>query len=282
MILIADSGSSKTDWALLHPVNGDVLPLTTKGLNPIVLPVDALISIMSANEHLLECATDVSAVYFYGAGCTGDVSIGNMHAALASIFKSAKIAVFSDMTGAVHAVADNKPCIVSILGTGANSCLFNGKSISGNDFSLGYVLGDEGSGTWFGKRLIRDHWYCWMPESIAAEFEKQYALTREEILKQTYRSPAPNAWLASFAPFIVQHRQHEYMQEVIFEGLTDFFDAYINRFENSNALPLHFIGSLSCALEPEIRNVAEENALSCGKFIQSPISGLIQFYQSSH
>ena len=279
MILVADSGSTKTDWALLHPTRGDVLRMHTQGTNPTVLPADAIITIIAANEHLVACAPDVTALYFYGAGCTGDAAVAVMQQALQTIFSSARIFVHGDMMGAVYAVADDKPCVVSILGTGANSCLFDGNMISGLDHSLGYILGDEGSGAWFGKRLIRDHWYGWMPASIAASFEKQYPLTRADILQNTYKSNAPNAWLASFAPFVIMHQQTEYMQEVIFEGISDFFDAYITRFEHSDAYPVHWIGSLACALEQEIRVVAAENQLTMGKFIASPINGLIQYHQ---
>lgn len=283
MILIADSGSTKTDWAL---INGDhsVVRFASAGMNPNTTPDAELEHLLSAQETLLSHRQDIQRVYFYGAGCTGAENIRRMQQLLSAFFSSASVTIHSDMTGAVHAVrTGNEPCITGILGTGANSCYFNGASITGLHFSPGFIIGDEGSGAWIGKRLLRDYTYQIMPHTLRELFAQQFDLERSLILQGVYRSAAPGAYLGSFAPFALEHMHDAYIQALLQEGIQQYIQFYICRFTVSHDVAVHMIGGIAWRLQEMITAELHNKGMRVGKFIQTPMEGLIALHiQEAH
>lgn len=277
MKLIADSGSTKTDWALLH--GGEVLlRIQTAGLNPNIISPEQCAEIIIAENQLIAHQTDIRHIYFFGAGCAGEQQKSKMTSVLSAIFPSAGVDVESDMTGAVYAVAETeKSCLVGILGTGANSCYFDGKHISGEQFSLGYILGDEGSGSWLGRQLINSWWHAEMPAELRDDFATKFPLNRNSILTHVYQSSAPAAYLASFAPFAVQHRTHPYVRNLIDIGFSLFISRYLKRFPADAVV--HMIGSMAYLLQEEFKQNLMRNQLQAGTFLQEPLSGLIERYK---
>jgi len=278
MILIADSGSTKTDWALITN-DQSVIRFSSAGMNPNTTAEQELLHTLSAQTFLMRHLQDVNTVYFYGAGCTGTENIRRMETVLGSFYTHAIIQVQSDMTGAVYAVrTGHEPCIIGILGTGANSCFFDGVQINGLDFSLGYILGDEGSGTWIGKRLLRDYFYGVMPEHLREAFEQKFPLERAVVLQAVYRSAAPAAYLGSLAPFAWEHVDDAYIQALLQEGVISYIDINIRRFSVQPNTAVHMIGSIAYRLQDKIIEYLSANGLRAGKFLQTPMEGLIAWH----
>lgn len=294
MILITDGGSTKCDWVLLDTDGEVVFKTNTSGLNPTVVSKEELHVRISSNETLQKVFQNVEVLDFYGAGC-GTVSPANiLKEVLSGLFPNAKVSVSEDMTAAVYAVT-TKPGIVCILGTGSNSCYFDGKEIHTPIAALGYVLMDEASGNYFGKRLIRDFYYNRMPAEIALKFEKNYNLKADDIKMNLYKKPNPNAYLASFAQFIfaqpslnenfegIQPSPTEinpYFYTLIKEGISNFIECRILCYEKAREVPIHFIGSIAHFSEEIIIECFDEYNLDLGKIVQRPIDGLIDYYQN--
>lgn len=274
MKLIADSGSTKTDWALLQ--GGEVLlRVRTEGLNPNTTSSEKCNEIIAHAIELMAHASDVKHIYFYGAGCAGEEQKKQMTAVLNGLFPQAATEVASDLYGAVYAVASpGEACVTGILGTGANSCYFDGTTITGDDFSLGFILGDEGSGSWLGKQLLSSCWYGEMPEKLQEAFTRQFSISRNAILQGLYQGGSASAYLASFAAFAVEHRAHPYIRNMIDTGFSLFISRYLNRFSGTKTV--HMIGGIACALEEEFRQNALRYQWQPGVFLKEPITGLIK------
>lgn len=278
MILIADSGSTKTDWALITN-DESVIRFSSAGMNPNTTPDQELLHTLSAQTFLVRYMQDVRSVHFYGAGCTGPENVHRMETVLGSFYTHASIHVHSDMTGAVYAVrTGHEPCIIGILGTGANSCFFDGVQISGLDFSLGYILGDEGSGTWIGKRLLRDYFYGVMPAHLRTSFAEKFPLERAIVLQAVYRSATPAAYLGSLAPFAWEHADEAYIQALLDEGVKSYLEIYIHRFAVPPHTAVHMIGSIGYRLQDKLNAHLAAAGLRAGKFLQTPMEGLIAWH----
>ena len=224
MILITDGGSTKCDWILLDQKGDVVLKTRTKGLNPAVVPEENIRERILANQDLLPFVTKISVVDFFGAGCGTKTPIRLLTRILSEIFPLATVSVNEDMVAAVYA-ATTKPGIVCILGTGSNSCYFDGTHIHNGIESLGYSLMDEASGNYFGKRLIRDYFYKKMPSQLALEFENKFNLDPDEIKNHLYKRHNPNMYLASFAEFIFTSKEvNGYFYKLITEGMLKFIE----------------------------------------------------------
>ncbi|QAA82967.1 N-acetylglucosamine kinase [Aequorivita sp. H23M31] len=279
MTLITDGGSTKCDWVLLDS-NGEIVFKTkTLGLNPAVIQREELISRISANETLQEVFSKVNNVDFYGAGCGTATPNAILKEVLQGLFNNAQVNVSEDLAAAVFSVT-TEPGIVCILGTGSNSCYFDGKEIHAPIPSLGYMLMDEAGGNYFGKRMIRDYYYKRMPAEIASNFEKKYDLEADTIKKHLYKEPNPGAYLASFAQIIFEQKDFPpYYHSLLKEGITDFIVSRILTFENASSLPIHFIGSIAYFSKEVISECLKENNLKLGNVIQRPIDGLIEYYR---
>ena len=280
MILITDGGSTKCDWILMDKIGNVVLKTRTKGLNPAVVPEENIKERILANEELQPFLNKITTVDFYGAGCGTKTPIQLLTNILTEIFSVAEISVNEDMIAAVYA-ATLEPGIVCILGTGSNSCYFDGKEIHNGIESLGYSLMDEASGNYFGKRLLRDYFYKKMPTQLALDFEKRFNLDPDEIKSHLYKRHNPNMYLASFAEFIFTSNEvNGYFYKLISEGMLKFIEYRILCFKESQNVPIHFIGSIAHFSEDIIKECMKPYHLELGNIIRRPIDGLIEYYKT--
>lgn len=280
MILITDGGSTKCDWILLDTHGEVVLKTRTSGLNPAVFPEEELYKRITENKDLLAIAESVDRLDFYGAGCGTKTPKELLATILTSFFTNATITVNEDTVAAVRA-ATSEPGIVCILGTGSNSCYFDGTEVHNVINSLGYVLMDEASGNYFGKRLIRDYFYNKMPSELASEFEKRFNLDPDEIKMNLYKKPNPNMYLASFAEFIFTSEEvNGYFYKLISEGILKFIEYRILCYKEAQNVPIHFIGSIAHFSEAIIRDCMKPYNLELGTIIRRPIDGLIDYYRT--
>ena len=281
MILITDGGSTKCDWILLDQKGDVVLKTRTKGLNPAVVPEENIRERILANQDLLPFVTKITVVDFFGAGCGTKTPIRLLTRILSEIFPLATVSVNEDMVAAVYA-ATTKPGIVCILGTGSNSCYFDGTHIHNGIESLGYSLMDEASGNYFGKRLIRDYFYKKMPSQLALKFENKFNLDPDEIKNHLYKRHNQNMYLASFAEFIFTSKEvNGYFYKLITEGMLKFIEYRILCFKESQNVPIHFIGSIAHFSEDIIKDCMKPYNLELGNIIRRPIDGLIDYYRQN-
>ena len=281
MILIADGGSTKCDWILLDGAGEVLLKTRTKGLNPAVFKPESLRNRLMENEELKKIIPQVTRVDFYGAGCGTPTPARNLEGILKEFFKDGEVKVEEDTVAAALA-ATTEPGIVCILGTGSNSCYFDGKDVHMEIESLGYVLMDEASGNYFGKRLIRDYYYKFMGDEMSKEFAKRYDLDADTIKRNVYKEENPNTYLASFAEFIfTSEERNGYFYKLIYEGIEKFIERRVMCFKQAQNVPIHFIGSIAYFSEDIIRDVAKRYHLDIGNIIRRPIDGLIMHYKNN-
>lgn len=279
MTIIADGGSTKCDWILLDDSGNQILKTRTLGLNPAVVPQEDLYRRIRENNDLPALFGKVSDVDFYGAGCGTETPKNVLRLVLENLFQGAKITVQEDIAAAVYA-ATTKPGIVCILGTGSNSCYYDGKEIHTPVASLGFSLMDEASGNYFGKRLIRDYFYKRMPLALATEFEKRFDLDPDVIKQNLYQRPNPNTYLASFAEFIFTSEEvNGYFYKLISEGMIRFIDYRIMCYKEAQSVPIHFVGSIAHFSKDIIEDCMKRYQLELGNVIRRPIDGLIDYYR---
>ncbi len=287
MILITDGGSTKCDWILLDDSGNIVLRTRTLGLNPAVVDEFNLKQRINENEELKSLFNKVTVVDFYGAGCGTETPTALLKKVIESLFINAIVTVSEDTVAAVYA-ATQEPGIVCILGTGSNSCYYDGTEIHNPIQSLGYILMDEASGNYFGKRLIRDFYYQKMPAILAKEFNNRFNLSADVIKENVYKKSNPNMYLASFAEFIFQPGQNRpenvmeingYFYGLISEGINKFIERRILCFKEAQHVPIHFIGSIAHFSEDIIRDCMKPYHIELGNIIRRPIDGLIEYYK---
>ena len=280
MILIVDSGSTKTDWISVDNDGKILFSTQTLGLNPQVLSSAILKERIINNFDLYQNREQVSHLYFYGAGCGVESPQLRICKVFNEIFKKADISIKEDTYAAVYAASKpGEKSIVCILGTGSNCTYFDGKNIEQRVDSLGYVLMDEASGNFFGKQLIRSYYFNEMPNNLAKEFEKEYDLSPDTIKENIYRRENPNTYLASFSRFLIKHKDNSPFQEIIKNGLKRFINHQILQFENAHQIPIHFIGSIAFFLEKEIKDALKNDNLKMGRIVQRPIDELVTYHK---
>lgn len=277
MILVVDSGSTKTDWIALSEDGKTLFQTQTLGLNPQVLSQEILSERIANNFELYKNKQEVTALYFYGAGCGVEKPRRLITELLEDFFsRASEIIVKEDTYAALYATATlGIPSIVCILGTGSNCSYFDGEDIIQKIISLGYILMDDASGNYFGKVLLRDYKFNNMPEEVSKQFENQYDLDSESIKNSLYKKPNPNTYLATFARFVIENKDTAYMQEVIKTGLRLFIDNQVLQFDNATQVPVHFVGSIAFYLQTELREILDEKGLTAGKILKRPIDGLV-------
>lgn len=281
MILIADGGSTKCDWILLNNEGEQVFKTRTKGLNPAVFKEPVLEERLAENPELAEVRDKVEKVHFYGAGAGTPTPRELLKSIIANYFTNAdEVMVMEDMVAAVYA-ATTEPGIVCILGTGSNSCYFDGKDIHQAVDSLGYILMDEASGNYFGKRLIRDYYYKRMPPEVAEKFEEKFDLNSDTIKMNLYRRDNPNTYLAHFAEFIFTNERNGYFYKLLHEGLTDFVHSRVLAYPQVTSVPVHFIGTIAFFSEDIIRAVLQPYGIKLGNIVRRPIDALIEYYREN-
>ena len=280
MILIVDSGSTKTDWISVDNDGKILFSTQTLGLNPQVLSSAILKERIINNFDLYQNREEVTHLYFYGAGCGVESPQLRIRKVFNEIFNKADISIKEDTYAAVYAASKpGEKSIVCILGTGSNCTYFDGKNIEQRVDSLGYVLMDEASGNFFGKQLIRSYYFNEMPNDLAKEFEKEYDLSPDTIKENIYRRENPNTYLASFSRFLIKHKDNSPFQEIIKNGLKRFIDHQILQFENAHQIPIHFIGSIAFFLEKEIKDALKNDNLKMGRIVQRPIDELVTYHK---
>ncbi len=273
MILVADSGSTKTAWILTDGKQSRCF--ATQGLNPYHIKPDIIGEIL-AKELLPETGTAVSTVYFYGAGCT-PAKIPEMAGIFAGLFPASRIEVESDLLGACRGLCGDKPGVVCILGTGSNSCEYDGEQITDNIPALGYILGDEGSGAALGKAFVTDLLRGYIPEDMSREFFKAHNLTPDDIIENIYRKPGANRFLAGFAPFIAKHRNHPDVRDMITRAFRWFIGHRVNPY-GAEARDISFTGSIAVHFSDLLTEVVEDMGHTMRAIVQSPIGGLARYH----
>jgi len=280
MILIADGGSTKADWIALDANKDEVFRVRTKGLNPAVVPEEILRERIINTYQLYHNKDEVTQVYFYGAGCGTDEATLILKKIFESIFTNASVVVEEDLLAAVYAAAGGSPAIVAILGTGSNSCYFDGKEVITNSVSLGYILMDEASGNYFGKRIIRDYFFKRMPEHMMRKLENDYNLEPDHIKFNLYRQPNPNTYLATFAKFMFEYKDEEYIKDLMRSGYEVFFESRILPYKKGPETPIYFIGSIAHYFSDLLDEVAANHGLKITGIIQRPIDNLLEYHKS--
>jgi len=280
MILVVDSGSTKTDWIAVD-ISGDTMFATqTLGLNPQVLSSAILKERIINNFDLYQNREQVTHLYFYGAGCGVDSPQQRINKVFDEIFVHAEIIIKEDTYAAVYAtVQPEVQAIVCILGTGSNCTYYNGSNIEQRVTSLGYILMDEASGNFFGKQLIRSYYFNTKPKQLALEFEKEYDLSPDAVKENIYRRENPNTYLATFSRFLIKHKDIPLFQDIIAKGLKRFINHQILQFDNAKEVPIHFIGSISHFLKDEIETALKRKGLTMGRIVQRPIDELVKYHK---
>ncbi|MFM1808526.1 MAG: hypothetical protein RLZZ242_1251 [Bacteroidota bacterium] len=282
MILIVDSGATKSDWIALNPDGSEFFATQTLGLSPEVLTQQVIEDRLANNFEISKHRHKVTELHFYGAGCGTD----RMKRFLSTIFKNffpkAKVDVKEDTYAAIYATTEiGKQGIVCILGTGSNCSYYDGHQPFQKVVSLGYILMDDASGNYFGRKLLRDLYFHKIPQDLAIRFAKEYDLEADTIKEHLYKQPNPNTYLATFARFIIENKEHSYCNGVIMKGLQQFVNNYIMQFELATKVPCHFVGSIAYFLKEELEQVLHNNDLVMGNVLRRPIEGLVQFHKNT-
>lgn len=276
MILVADSGSTKCDWVLAN-TEGIRESYQTIGFNPVYISANEIADVL-AKSPLAPQANVVEKVFFYGAGCSSDEFQGIVANGIQNVFQQAEVVVRHDLDGAAYATCEDKPGIACILGTGSNACYFDGKSVTQERPSLGYILGDEGSGAYFGKILVSKFLYKQLPDDIQELFANKYNLGKEQIIDSVYRKARPNTFLASFMSFFGENKEHPFIKETIAQGLKHFMETHVTCYPNHQQLPVHFVGSIAFYFQDILKQEAEKMNIKIGNIIQKPIDGLLAYH----
>lgn len=276
MNLIADSGATKTDWCYGETHSATPI-IQTQGINPFHQSAEHIHHVLE-KELLpqLNSSADITRIFFYGAGCTPEKS-GIVNHALQAFFPHAKIEVRSDLLGAARALCGSEKGIACILGTGSNSCIYDGEKITANVSPLGYILGDEGSGAHLGKRLVSDCLKGQLPENISTLFLKHAGVSAATIIDKVYRQPQANRFLASLTPFLSAHREMPEIHALLLSCFTEFFRRNVMQYDYQQT-KVHFTGSIAWHFQDEVREAAESLGIQTGKFIKNPIHGLINYH----
>ena len=278
-ILIADSGSTKTDWALApSTLNCQPSTTTTQGLNPFHQSRDTILQILHLELLPQMDVNNVNEIYFYGSGVRPELE-PVMEQLLREVFPKAEtIEAHSDMLGAARAVCDHNEGIASILGTGANSCLYDGEKIVGNTPALGYILGDEGSGAVLGRRFLNALYKGILSNEIKISFETKTGLTMASVIERVYRQPLANRFLASLSEFIHHHLEDEAVRQLVISNFDEFFQKNIVPYGRPD-LPVSFVGSIAWHYQPQLQESAARQGFRLGTVLKSPIDGLLRFHQ---
>ena len=278
--IIADSGSTKCEWRIAEPgKKGKTRSLFTQGMSPYFLNAAEMEAILR-NELLPQLKKqDIQSVFFYGTGCKNPENARMVKKVLQHVFTGARVAVSHDLMGAARGSCLDQKGIACILGTGSNSCYYDGRRIVRNRPGLGYVLGDEGSGAYLGIRVAQHFLYGIFEKEIADKFREKYRIDAAGILENVYKKPLPNRYLAAFSLFLSENRGHYMIENIIEDGLNDFFFMHVARYPESNKYPVHFVGGVAYHFRDVVERLCGEYGLQKGSVIQHPVDGLVRYHQ---
>ena len=277
MIFIIESGSTKSDWVLIDDKNNQSF-YKTMGFNPYFHSAEFIDSEIRQNKELFSFADKIEKIFFYGAGCSSKELNQIVEKGLSTVFTSAKILVDHDLLACAYATYDGAPGISCILGTGSNSCYFDGKSLAEEVPALGYVLGDEGSGSYFGKYLLSSYLYNKLPKEITDEFDRRYNLSKDSIIDSVYKQANANVYISSFMPFVIEFKDHPFINDFIIKGLKHFLEIHVCCYKNYEKTSIHFVGSLSALLEKELNIAAQEIGVRISSIVQKPVGPLVEYH----
>ena len=275
MRLIIDAGSTKMGWILMDGPEAKA-HFVTKGFNPNYSPVQDLVETC----HGASLPNEIQSIYYYGTGCGNEQNCQIIKEVFQARFPHAEIHVTHDLMAACHAVLGHEKGIACILGTGSNSCLYDGKDIIEKAVSLGYLVGDEGSGKHIGSEVVRAYFYGFMPEDLRQKFEETYHLELKDFIDKVYHQPQPSRYLATFAKFAGEHQSNPFIKELVKGCFKAFIEAFLLRFENSKTMKVSFVGSVAFHFQNLFRESLAEYGLAMGEVMPSPAEGLIRYYRS--
>ena len=276
MILVVDSGSYKSDW-MFHPHDKEPLLFRTKGINPFFTSEKEIIKIVQQFQELKPYIDQVTEIYYFGSGCTSPDRREIVSNALSHVFSNAFICIDNDVIGSAYATCGTQKGLIATMGTGSNISFFDGKIVQPSKQGLGYVLGDIGSGAWFGKKLVTSFLYESMPEELALSFEQKYIITKEKVIENVYQRKTPNVYLASFAPFLSEHKNHPFVSTLIHQGFDRFVEANIYLYPDYKEHICHFVGSIAYHFDQELRTICERHKINLGKVLKQPIQDIYQY-----
>ncbi len=276
VILIADSGSTKCEWQLLN--EGKKKKILTQGISPYFLSAEQITALLQKELVPKLKEVQVEEVYFYGTGLANPANVQIIKGVLKTLFPKAHKEVNHDMLGAARALCQHEKGMACILGTGSNACFYNGKKIVKNSPGLGFILGDEGSGAYLGRKVIQYFLYETFDEDLKARFTARFNTNGVDILENVYKKPLPNRYLASYAVFLAENRGHYMVENIIEDGLNDFFFQHLYKFRESWTHPIHFVGSVAHGFKDVLQELCGTYELELGKVLKSPMQGLIDFH----
>ncbi len=278
MVIICESGSTKADWAIIEN-EGNITHTETIGINPLFHDASFIVHELAKNHVLNSVKNDITTINYYGTSCSAEVRNKIIRDGLSTFFNKATIAVAHDLDGAVFAVAKKGlPAIVNILGTGSNSCYYDGNGITQQIGGNGFIISDEASGAYFGKVLIGDYLNQLLPTNMQQYLKEELRLTRDELLDNIYKKPNANVYLSKFTKVFTQFKDQEYVQKTLTEGFGIFATKHVCRFPNYEEIPTHFIGSIAFHFKEILKEVCESKLIHFGNVIQKPMDGLIQYH----
>jgi len=277
IILIADSGATKCEWCLVE--KGKTRKITTQGISPYFLSPEQILALL--NKELLPKLKNakITEVHFYGTGLSNPDNLAIIKKVLKKTFPGAKTEVQTDLLAAARALCGKGKGIACILGTGSNSCYYNGRKIVKNSPGIGYILGDEGSGAYLGRKVVQYYLYNTFDQDLSARFEKRFQTSGIDILEQVYKHPLANRYLASFAIFLAENRGHYMIENIIEDGLNDFYFTHLYKYRESWTLPIHFIGSIAFGFRDVLKELCNTYELELGKVLKAPMQGLIEYHR---
>ena len=278
MILIAESGSTKCDWVLLDQKGREIDRWKTMGFNPYFHSSSKVEKVLRNTGGLNIWADKVSQTWFYGAGCSSPKLRDIIKSGLDLVFNNSDNHVGHDLEAAAFALYSGEPEIACILGTGSNSCYFDGTSVSEEVPSLAYILGDEASASFIGKRLVADYFYLKMPTDLMADFKETFNPVKDEVIDRVYNKPNANVYLASFGPFAGKHTEHAYIKEIVSDAVRKFIEVHVACFANANEIPVNFVGSVAKAFEDIISGELNKQGFKLGHVLAKPVNSLVRYH----
>jgi glucosamine kinase len=275
--LIADCGATKSEWCLLN--NGRKKSIITQGISPYFLDTKQINELLTSELLPKMKNVEVDEVFYYGTGCANADNAKSVKKALMQVFASAKVEVTHDLMAAARALCGHEKGVACILGTGSNSCYYDGKKIVKNSPGLGYVLGDEGSGAYLGRKVIQYYLYKTFDEELRGRFDLTFTTTAAEILENVYKKPLPNRYLAGFTYFLAENRGHYMIENIIEDGLNDFFFNHLCKYRETWTMPISFAGSVAFGFKDVLEQLCHSYEFDLGKVIKNPMVGLAAYHQ---
>lgn len=281
MIYLAESGSTKCDAVFLSDDGTEIERINTMGFNPYFHDADLVEREMKKHERVQKYRDQVTRVYFFGAGCSSPKLNTKIEEGLRRVFENAKVEVDHDLVACAYATYSGEPAISCILGTGSNSVFFDGAKTREEVPALAFILGDEGSASYLGKRMVADYLYKRLPERAHRDFKDSYQLSKDDVVERVYNRPHANVWLAGFAPFASKHIDLPYFWDLVFTGFKTFLEIHVKCFPEHREVPVHFVGSIAYYFQDILDCALQDLNLRKGQLIQKPLDGLIEYHRKN-